>query len=264
MHITVRTLSFAYDSTPVLSNVSFSVERGERWSIIGRNGAGKSTLIRCIAGLEQTNSGSILINGRDIRSLHPRELGRLMAYVPQAQGRIIPYSVSDYVMMGRFPYQGFFAIPSNEDHEIADAAMELTDVSYLRERLMTTLSGGELQRVFLAGAVSQQTEILLLDEPATFLDPLHQSLLEKALKRIHDEFKVTMIIVTHDINAAISNSDNILSLVDKGCVFHAGKASDVAERPELLQEIFGVPFEQGSLLTSGRRFVAPAIAGTSA
>lgn len=257
MRIEIDHLWFSYTGAWVLSNVQLTIAPGQRWAIIGKNGAGKSSLVRCIAGLERPAKGAIRIEGKPLNHFAPRELARLLAYVPQAQGRMLPYPVAEYVMMGRFPYQGLFANPSSHDHDVVTDALRLTDSISLKDRAMNTLSGGELQRVFLAGAVSQRTGILVLDEPATFLDPLHQAQLQAALARIHDEFHATIITVTHDINAALSWYDNVLALVD-GSVFYAGPAAEMLNRsPAILEKIFGIPFDRGVLDKTGRPFVAP-------
>jgi iron complex transport system ATP-binding protein len=157
--------------------------------------------------------------------------------------------------MGRFAYRGLFTSPARQDHAITEHAMELTDTIHLAERPMTTLSGGELQRVLLAGAVSQRTRIMLLDEPATFLDPLHQAMMQAALDRIHDEFGTTLVTVTHDVNVAIEHYDNILAIVD-GKVHYAGPADAVAEETTgLLEQIYGIAFDIATVGPDDRRTI---------
>jgi iron complex transport system ATP-binding protein len=251
--IDVRDLHFAYREKKVLSDISFSIQSGETWSIIGPNGAGKSTLIKCIAGLAKPQSGFVLINGVDITKINPRDRARTISYVPQASNRTLAaYSVFDFVMLGRFPYQGLMAVSTSEDIEIVTDALKLTDVYDVRDRLVTSLSGGELQRVFLAGAVAQQSKILLLDEPATFLDPLHQLLVSKTLSRIHQEFGTVIVTITHDVNAAIARFSNVLALVGKK-TFYAGSSSIFRERcPQILRDVFGVSFEEATVKDASR------------
>jgi|WetSurMetagenome_2_1015567.scaffolds.fasta_scaffold00008_80 iron complex transport system ATP-binding protein len=254
----VRGLSFGYGTKPVLSNVTFSIACGDTWSIIGRNGTGKSTLIKCMAGLLPAGRECVRINGVDIVHIKPRDRAKLISYVPQAATRGVPaYTVWDFVMLGRFPYQGFMALPSAEDDRIVSDALSLTDVHDLKHRLLTTLSGGELQRVFLAAAVAQQSGILLLDEPATFLDPLHQRLVAKTLSKIHEEFGTTTITITHDVNVAIGLHGNVLALVG-GAVFYAGKTSEFRKQcPGILSEIYSVGFEQAQAARSGTLVYIP-------
>ncbi len=255
--ITINSLSFAYNGTTVLDTISLSIAAEERWAIIGKNGVGKSTLIRCIAGLEKSCGGSVMIKGKEAFFYSPRSRAQIIAYVPQAQGLQLPFTVYEYVMMGRFPYQGFMAAATKEDKRLVEEALELTNTTQFKDRLMNRLSGGELQRVLLAGAVSQRTEILLLDEPATFLDPLHQELTRQTLDRIHSEYHCTILTVTHDVNTALFRYENICALVD-GSVYYAGPAGSLLEKYESsLQDIYGLPFVKGSCEEGMHAFVLP-------
>lgn len=242
--ITVDSLSYNYEkSALVLSGVSFSINMGERWAIIGKNGCGKSTLLKCIGGLLPATKGEVLVNDKPVASYRPLELAKLIAYVPQAIGRAQPpYSVVDFVMLGRFPYQGFFALPAAHDRKIVGEALQLTDTDSLSERSMNTLSGGELQRVFLAAAVAQRSSILLLDEPMSFLDPLHQSMVQRSLDRIHDEYNTTIITVTHDVNLALRRYSHCCALV-KGEQFFAGTTGQFGENAhKLLEDVYSLRF----------------------
>jgi iron complex transport system ATP-binding protein len=256
--IQTKILSFSYREKTVLKDISVSISSGETWAIIWKNGVGKSTLIKCMAGLLPVRPESVFINGTDIERVRPRELAKVIAYVPQAATLgLAPYTVFDFVMLGRFPYQGLMAIPNQNDKHIVLEALRLADVENLGARLLTTLSGGEMQRVFLAGAVAQQSKILLLDEPSTFLDPLHQELMRKSLDRIHNEYGTVILTITHDANSAISQFGNILALND-GRLFFAGKTSDFKARcPAVLEEIFSIRFEQAQCVSSKRSIVVP-------
>jgi iron complex transport system ATP-binding protein len=256
--IEIKNLSFSYAGRDVLSDISLSIGKDETWSFIGKNGAGKSTLIKCIAGLLPVKPGTVLINGIDILKSKPRDRAKIISYVPQAAGRTFPaYTVYDYVMLGRFPYRGLLAIPNNADRKAVMESLRLTDTIDLKDRFMTTLSGGELQRVFLAGAVSQQAEVLLLDEPATFLDPLHQEMIRKTLDKIHNEFGMTILTVTHDVNTAIVKNSNILALVN-GKPFYAGATGAFLKQcPGILQEIFSIQFETADCVSSNRTIIVP-------
>ena len=161
--------------------------------------------------------------------------------------------------MGRFPYQGFLAAATEKDKQYVNEALELTDTATFADRPMNRLSGGELQRVLLAGAVSQRTEVLLLDEPATFLDPLHQELTHKTLDRIHGEYQCTIITITHDVNTALFRYRNVLALVN-GSVYYTGTSENLLENySNALKDIYGISFVKGDVPGKGRAFVMPEI-----
>ncbi|MFW6255012.1 MAG: ABC transporter ATP-binding protein [Chitinivibrionales bacterium] len=254
MTICVCDLSFSYRQNQILHSINLEMQQGQKWAIIGKNGAGKTTLIKCLAGINKQYEGSILLKNKELRSFNARQRARLIAYVPQGMGGILPYTVKDFVMMGRFAYQSFMAVPTREDHHIVLDSLALTDTLHLKNRQMHTLSGGELQRVMIAGAVSQRPSVLLLDEPATFLDPLHQQQLENALERVHEQFAMTIVTVTHDINTALNRYDNILALID-GALFWAdcGKGL-LAKSPSILKSIYGIDFESATMPSGDRMF----------
>ncbi len=239
----VSHLTAQYGGKTVLDNISFRIQDGQQWAVIGPNGAGKSTLIKCIASLVPVIAGEIRIQGKNLRDLPARSRAHRISYVPQAQGRNIPYTVYDYVMLGRHPHQGFAAAPSAEDHSIVQAALNMTDVAAFADRPLNTLSGGEMQRVFLAGAVAQQAAMMLLDEPTTFLDPAHDALFYQVLGNIQSERGWSIVAVTHDLNAALRRYTHILAL-RQGTVLFCGSVADfVARTPDILKDIYGIEFE---------------------
>ncbi|MBN1759168.1 MAG: ABC transporter ATP-binding protein [Chitinispirillaceae bacterium] len=256
----VTNLSFCYEKgTKVIDNLSVTIKKGERWSVIGKNGSGKSTLIRCIARLEKIDHNAITVNNKSLHQFSSIEIARICAYVPQATLRIPPnYSVFEYVMMGRYPYCGFPVRYTRNDRLITSEALELTDTAELANRSMKNLSGGELQRAYIAGAVAQQTGIMLLDEPVSFLDPMHREMIHKTLSRIHDEFGTTMITVTHDINAALQRNTHVLALNSGKSVF-VGTTSEFRKTAvDLLQKIYGIVFETVNGTSSGKPYYMPA------
>lgn len=253
-----RNLSFSYNGKPVLTGISLEINAKETYSIIGKNGSGKSTLIKCLAGLLPVSPNTVFVNNQDILKVSPKEKAKIIAYVPQANNRAaIPYTVFDYVMLGRFPYQGFMAMANLDDKKIVLEALELTDVLDLKDRIVGTLSGGEIQRVFIAAAVAQQSKVLLLDEPATFLDPFHQETIKKTLERIHNEYGSSIITITHDVNTAIFNFNNVIAL-SYNMVFYAGSTHDfLAKSPEILTSIFSIPFQYAVCKESQKMLLVP-------
>jgi len=236
-------LSFSYDGKAVIENITFSADIGSAWAVIGRNGAGKSTLLKCLCGLLRHNHGTVTIDGANIAGLSPREMARMVAFVPQGNGRPAPpFTVREYVMMARFPYMNFLSLPDSKDKGCVDEALALTDTAKLADRAMNTLSGGEFQAALIAGAAAQATPILLLDEPTTFLDPYHRENIRFLIERIHTQLGTTVITVTHDVNLALSTHNNILALVDGRPFFCGSKDEFCADAENNLSKIFSVNF----------------------
>ncbi len=244
--ISIENLHAAYRSHVVLKDVSLSIKVNERWAVIGKNGTGKSTLIKTVASIVEPQSGRILIRGKDIHGYSARSRARQIAYVPQKADGTIPYTVYDYIMLGRYSAMDMFAVASSQDHSIVKEASLLCDVAHLSGRIMSTLSGGELQRVLLAGAVAQKTPILLLDEPTTYLDPAHERLFFHALSRVHEHQDLTIMMVTHDINMALSYCTHVCGLLNGNIAFSGTSEEFKSRCPEMLEELFGIPFRQYS------------------
>jgi iron complex transport system ATP-binding protein len=257
--IAANALTFGYAAhSRALEDISLEIEEKSTWAIIGKNGSGKSTLLKCLCGLLRCPAGSLSILGKPLASYRPRDLARLVSFVPQASNRLLPpFSVREFIMLGRFPFQGFFALPSRGDRAIVDAALELTDTGALADRLLTTLSGGELQRVFLASAVAQRTAILLLDEPMAFLDPMHQELIQRSIDRIQEEFSTTIIAVTHDINHALNRFSHLCAL-SQGKPFYVGLCEDFKrDALKLLHAIYSITFYEIKSYDEKHRFYLP-------
>jgi iron complex transport system ATP-binding protein len=241
--IAINDVRAAYGDSEVLRGITLSVPRNSRWAVIGPNGAGKSTLVKILAGLLPAFEGAASIDGCDIRRFPARKRARKIGYVPQKPEGVVPYTVRDFIMLGRYCSMGFLGLPTESDRRKVAEAAAVCDVEHLLTRLMGTLSGGELQRVLLAGAVAQDAPVLLLDEPTTFLDPAHEHLFFEALSRLHGIRELTTIMITHDINAAILQCTHIAALRSGALVF-SGTAAEFRSRcPGILNDIFGVSFQ---------------------
>ena len=166
----VKNISFDYDGEVIFSDISFSIERGDVLCILGPNGTGKTTLIKCLNGLNEINSGEILINGEDIRALSFRQISKHVGYIPQSHVPSFPFKVFDVVLMGRAPYLNLTDSPKEEDRKIALDALKTLGIEDLKDKEYTNLSGGERQLVFLARVLCQKPDILILDEPTSHLD----------------------------------------------------------------------------------------------
>ncbi len=210
--IEIQHYSFSIGRQQILRDVSLTVEQGENVSIVGPNGAGKTTLLKCLDRIVTGGKGRIRVNSRPLENYSQKELAKTISYVPQADGRSFPYTVYEFVLMGRYPYLSPFSSTRSVDGEAVREALVQTGTEEFSERPLKTLSAGERQKVFIAAALAQETKILLLDEPATFLDPKHQADIYRVLQRLNRKRNVTILSASHDINSAVLTSNRILAL----------------------------------------------------
>jgi len=236
--IQAENLSCTLGGQAILKGIDLEFADGEFVGIIGPNGAGKSTLVKCLAGL-LPSEGSVRIYGKPIREYKRRELARIISYVPQAYFYYFPYTVFEFVLMARYPHvpraHGFTAA----DRDQTMGALKLVGIEGLGDRAMAALSGGELQKVFLASALAQGSKIAIMDEPTVFLDPKnHKELLDLLLKLAESENR-TLIIVSHDVNFVAQGAESIIGLKD-GEIAFTGKPDDL--NPGTLREIYSAEF----------------------
>ncbi len=249
----IRAFSFRLGRKEILHDVSFSVGRGDYLSVVGPNGAGKTTLLKCIDRLLVGGTGRIEVFGRPLESYCQKDLARRISYVPQADGRVIPFTVRQFVLMGRYPYLSPFSSIDKEGCHAVDEALEMTGTAEFADRRLDTLSGGERQKVYIAAALAQGSDILLLDEPTTFLDYRHQAEIRDLLSRVNQQSKVTIVCVTHDLNRAVLDSDRIVAL-RAGRVLFTGTPTEIMN-PDVLESLFQTPF----LLTPHPQAAIPVI-----
>lgn len=235
----IERLSCGYGGENIVKNVSLTVKSGETVAIAGPNGCGKTTLLRAVCGLIPAAAGNVFIDGISAGDISPRERAKKIAMLSQtgAGGDYFGYTVMNTVLMGRYSRQkgSVFSETSREDVETAERCIAQAGLGELEERPITKLSGGQLQRVFLARAFAQEPEILLLDEPANHLDIKSQSELSGILKRFADSGK-SVVGVFHDISFAAAASDRMLLMKD-GEAVSCGKTEDII-RSEKLSEVF--------------------------
>lgn len=229
--IEVRGLSFAYGVARVVRDVSLAVHPGEMVGVIGPNGSGKSTLLRLLGGALRPAAGEIRLFDRPLGDYSRGELGRLIAVVPQETLVEFPFSVMEVVLMGRAPHLGGFAFEGDRDVAVAREAMRRTGVEHLASRRIHEISGGERQRVILARALAQEASVLLLDEPAAFLDIRHEVEMYDLLRDLQRE-GMTVVSVLHDLNIAALYCDRLL-LLHEGRVARAGPPAEVITYPTL-------------------------------
>lgn len=237
--IKVENLSFGYESqSTILKDISFEVKQGSFLAIAGPNGAGKTTLLNLLCGLMKPKAGSITIDAEPIESYSVKRLAQKIAVVRQEFVPVFDFTVEQVVSMARTPYWGTFGFESQTDKKFINEALEMTDTAQFSSRPLAELSGGERQRVFIARALAQNTAILLLDEPTSFLDLKYQVGIYDLLKVMQLEKNKTIVSVTHDINLASQYADFTLLLGADSSYKH-GRAKDVFS-PEQIEKIFGV------------------------
>jgi len=213
--IVVDQLTVGYGALPVLESVSLNVGRGEWVGIIGPNGAGKSTLLRSLIGL-LPSEGDVRIGGNLLGEMSTRERAQLVAYVPQRPMLPEGISVVDYVLLGRAPYVSLLGRETKKDHLAASEALELLDAQHLARRDVSTLSGGEAQRVVLSRAIAQEPKVLLLDEPTSALDLGRQQETMQSIDDLRAERSLTVVATMHDLMLAGQFADRLLLLNSRG------------------------------------------------
>lgn len=229
--LTIRDLSFGYSAErKILDNISLNVEDGEILGILGPNGTGKTTFIKCINRILQPQSGQVLFDGQDIGVLSPREVARLIAYVPQYLNGSFPMTVVDSVMMGRLPYavQNY----SEEDKRIVFDVLHRMNLEQFAFRSVREMSGGERQRVFIARAMVQQPRLIILDEPTSSLDPYNQLFILHTIAELAKRNRIGIIMTIHDLNLAAMFCDKLLMLKDTR-IFAYGDAQIVLREEKI-------------------------------
>jgi len=213
--VCAKSLSYAYDGGTVLNNLSFTVSSGEFFIVIGPNGSGKTTLMKMIAGLIKLQTGGLEIKGQSVKKYKRKILARKIAFVPQQVPIDFPFVVKDVVLFGRSPHLGTFGLESGQDIHLAEQAMEFTETSHLAGRRLNQSSGGECQRTFIARAICQAPDIIVLDEPTASLDIAHQLRIMDMMEKMKHEKNITVIMVSHDVNLAAMYADTLM-LINKG------------------------------------------------
>lgn len=235
----IQSIETSYGPRKVLKGLSLSVDRGEVVALIGPNGSGKTTLIRSASGALPLVSGSIFADGQDISRLTEPQRARLVAVVPQARDLPDDFPVRQTVLLGRTPYLGWLGVAEAGDRSKVEWALERTGTIPLADRRIGELSGGEQQRVLLARALAQETPIMLLDEPTTFLDLRHQAGLLQLVKLLAVESKKAVLMALHDLNLAALYADRVALLVD-GELLSLGTPEEVLKK-EILEAAFQAP-----------------------
>jgi len=231
-------LVLGYTGDPVVEDLELSIPSGCVTVVVGPNACGKSTLVRAIARLLRPRRGAVLLDGAAVHELPTRALARRMGLLPQAPSAPEGLTVEDLVARGRFPHQGLFNYWSTEDEAAVAEALGDTWLEDLRERPVDQLSGGQRQRAWIAMALAQQTEILLLDEPTTSLDIAHRLEVLELLRRLNRERGRTIVMVLHDLNEAARHADHLVALRDGQLVAEGAPQHVVTQ--DLVKRVFGI------------------------
>ena len=253
--LAINQLSSGYDDTLILDDLDLDVPSGKITVIVGANACGKSTLLRTMSRLLAPRKGQVLLDGKSIHKIPSRELARTLGLLPQSPIAPEGITVADLVSRGRNPHQKMFARWTREDDEAVAAALNATQTATLAERSVDELSGGQRQRVWIAMALAQQTEVLLLDEPTTFLDIAHQVEVLDLLTDLNRERGTTIVMVLHDLNLAALYADFLVAM-NGGRLHMAGAPQDVLTE-KMVTEVFGLESRIINDPTSGRPMMLP-------
>lgn len=236
MILDVRNLSFSYDEE-ILEDISFSIEGPQVLGLLGRNGVGKSTLFKILLGILKAETGRIYLKGKDLKSYRPRDLARVMAYIPQSHNPVYNYSVLDVVSMGFAGHLGLFSSPGRAQRQKAMDILGDCGIGDLAGRGYQNISGGQRQLVLIARALVQEAEIILMDEPVANLDFANQDLVLRTLRDLAKK-GLSIIVSMHNPSQALRYTDSVLVLNDKKLLVHGPTAGVLTE--EVLEKAYGM------------------------
>ncbi|MBD2342459.1 ABC transporter ATP-binding protein [Calothrix sp. FACHB-156] len=236
--LSTKGLSLAYDGAPIIRDLNLTIPSGQISALVGANGCGKSTLLRGLSRLLKPYGGTVYLDGQSIFNLSTKEVAQQLGILPQSPVAPEGLTVRDLVGQGRYPYQNWLQQWSEKDEKIVQQALEITNLLELSDRALDTLSGGQRQRAWIAMALAQDTDILLLDEPTTFLDLAHQIEVLDLLYELNQHQGRTVVMVLHDLNQACRYADYLVA-IKRGRIFTAGEPKQVMTEA-MVKEVFGL------------------------
>ncbi len=236
--LTTRKLTLSYDKNSVVAGLDLAIPTGQMTALVGPNGCGKSTLLRGLARLLKPQSGTVYLDGNAIAQLPTKEVAKRIGILPQSPSAPEGLTVRELIAQGRYPHQTWLQQWSQEDEQMLKQAIAMTHLADFAERPLDTLSGGQRQRAWIAMLLAQNTDILLLDEPTTFLDLAHQIEVLDLLYDLNRNYRRTIVMVLHDLNLACRYADNLIALRN-GQVFAQGTATQVMTKT-MLRDVFGL------------------------
>ncbi len=250
----VNNVDIAINKKTIVHDMHLQIPEGKITAIIGPNGCGKSTTLKAIARILPCAKGNITFKGRDIHSFSHREFAKCLAILTQSPVAPTDLTVQDLVEMGRFPHRSFLGRAAKDDAQHVEWALAQTNMSAMRHRLLHTLSGGERQRAWIAMALAQRPEVLLLDEPTTYLDICHQLEVMQLLDKLNKELGLTVVMVIHDLNHAIQYADYV-AVIKQGRLVVSGEPKTIVTS-KLLADVFRVRADEFAC-TNGLRALVP-------
>ena len=250
--IKAQNISVSINEKEIVHGISLDIPEGKVTAIIGPNGCGKSTTLKALSRI-LPYKGSVTFKGQEMSTLSQREFAKCLAILTQSPQAPSDLTVNDLVEMGRFPHRGFLGRAGKDDGEHVEWALEQTGVKEMRYRLLNTLSGGERQRAWIAMALAQRPEVLLLDEPTTYLDICHQLEIMQLIGRLNQELGLTVVMVVHDLNHAIMYADHVV-VVKAGQLVTSGAPREIITA-ELLADVFKVKADEFTLSNDLRALV---------
>lgn len=236
--IDVKSIGVGYEDRMIIEDLSLSIKKGCITTIIGENGSGKSTLLKTISRVLKPKKGDVYVENLNIHTTNTKEIAKIIGMLPQSPKAPNGLTVKEIVEYGRFPHKKSSGKITKEDDEIVDWALTKTDLIKFKDRNISALSGGQRQRVWIAMVLAQQTEVILLDEPTTYLDMAYQLEVLNLVKQLNQEKKITVIMVLHDINQASRFSDELIMLRN-GAVVAQGPPETTMTK-EVLRMVFDV------------------------
>ncbi|MDW7650659.1 MAG: ABC transporter ATP-binding protein [Bacillota bacterium] len=239
--LSTEKLAISYGEADIVTGLNLEIPEGKITTIIGPNGCGKSTILKTMSRILNARTGAVYLDGKEIHKTPTREIARKMAILPQTPEAPSGLTVSELVSYGRFPHQRGFGRLTDEDKRIVRWAIDVTGMTLYSDRPINALSGGQRQRVWIAMALAQETELLLLDEPTTYLDLAHQLEVLKLLERLNQEEERTIVMVLHDLNHAARFAHHMVA-INNGKVMMEG-SPDKVMTPEVLRDVFNIDAE---------------------
>ena len=234
----IKEISFSYGEDSFIRDLSGKIETGKVTTILGPNGSGKSTLLNILVRQLKPGEGDVILEGKSIAQMPVKEIAKKIAMVHQQNTAPSDFTVERLVQFGRMPHQTIFSAQDDEAEKAVDWALAVTNLTKLRKKSIGQLSGGERQRAWIAMALAQKTDILFLDEPTTYLDIFYQLEILTLVKKLNREYKITVVMVLHDINQAMQFSDNLI-IMKRGAICYEGNVKDGITE-ERLKEVYGI------------------------